>query len=150
VDLTLPCDITDFKLSRLEAILDPIIVRDLKLEKLLYSENNRHRKLSDILEEVVISGKVGNKSSVYGRLHDDNNDRSIISLSDISHIVSSINYTFNIDTEEIRIESININTLATAQGRTLDSIIEAGCKLIATPIILPTNIVIGFDVKTES
>lgn len=152
MELTLECNIKNFKLSSLERILDPLVLRDLKLEKLLYSTNQRHKHLSDILEEVIITGNVGGESPVYGRLYNKENDNHSILLSQVSHLVSEINYIFNIDTEEISIESIKLKTLSTPEGRVLESIVEAGCRLKATPIILPVNnnIIIGFDVMTES
>ncbi len=151
MELTLECNIKNFKLDSLQRILDPLVIRDLKLEKLLYNTDTRHHKLADILDEVIITGDAGGDRPVYGRLYDSDNNNDVISLSQVSHLISGINYIFNIDTEEICIESVNLKTLSTTEGRTLESIIEAGCKLIATPIILPfNNIVIGFDVKTES
>jgi len=152
MELTLKVYPNIFKISSVASILGTEAVRELKLERLFTKDNVRNQKLVELLDQTISTIKPD--GTVLGRLYDDSNSKYEIELSRVSHVVSKVNYYFDLDTENVKIESIEIKPISTPDGKILDGLIIAGYEFELVPMKLVTSSgyerVFAFDIKVSS
>ena len=152
MELTLKVYPNIFKIDSITNLLGIEAIRELKLERLFTKNNIRNHKLIELLDQTISSIKPD--GTVLGRLYDDLNSQYEIELSKVSHVVSKVNYYFDLDTENVKIESIEIKTISTPDGKLLDGLIMAGYEFELIPVKVVTSSgyerVFAFDIKVSS
>jgi hypothetical protein len=152
MELTLKVYPNIFKIDSITNLLGIEAIRELKLERLFTKNNIRNHKLIELLDQTISSIKPD--GTVLGRLYDDLNSQYEIELSKVSHVVSKVNYYFDLDTENVKIESIEIKTISTPDGKLLDGLIMAGYEFELIPVKVVTSSgyerVFAFDIKVPS
>lgn len=151
MELTLKVYPNIFKIDSITNILGVEAIRELKLERLFTKDNIRNHKLIELLDQTISSIKPD--GTILGRLYDASNSTCEIELNRVSHVVSKVNYYFDLDTENIKIESIEIKTISTPDGKLLEGLIVAGCDFELIPVKVITSNgyerVFAFDIMTQ-